>query len=190
METCNDAPVRFLLAIARRSALRVGLAGEDAEECALLFAAEHCAAPSPPGVRCREAWLHTCAHHHAADYRRALSRRRQHERPWPEIFETDCVCAPFDLPDDCLDPGAAVLQDECWRQVVAALLDLGETPLELWARHAFFGTPVERLARSTGKTPEAVRKVLSRASKHVAASLLRAGWTQEDVCRAFSPPPP
>ncbi len=74
--------VRFnrLYATARQQAACAGLAPDEAQECALSFAArvlqKHGCAPQ------LDAWLRRCARNYARNFRRTLARRQSHERCW------------------------------------------------------------------------------------------------------------
>lgn len=188
MEPCDAVRLRHLLDVARRYAARAGLSHEDAEDCAITFVETHLFCPPPSNVRCPEAYLRRAARKHALCYKRGLTRRLTHECTWPDAAGSDDPGVKFDPAAPAPGPEDAVLQQECRLQVFESIFDLDETRQEFWTQRNFRDESIESLARSAGKSPEAVRKILCRASKHIAASLLETGWTQADVRRCLPPP--
>lgn len=188
MATCNAAHIRHLLAVAHHHATRNGLSSDDADDCALTFVEAHFASTPPPSIRCPEAWWNTCARRHVLSYKRALTRRGRHECPWPEPADLFTAPTAFDPPSDAPDPENALLQNECWQKALELLSELTKEQCSFWVRHRLLREPIESLARSAGKTPEAVRKTLHRADKRLRVSLQEAGWTQVDVCHCLLPP--
>lgn len=191
METCNDAPVRHLLAVARHHATRAGLSSADADDCATAFVETHFAAAPPAGARCPAAWWNTCAHHHVLNWLRAKKRREQHECSSAQTLRADgSPEVAHDRPGDAPDPQHVLLQQAFWLDLKKALRELEPTEGKLFLQRAFRGATAPKLAERFGQTPAAVYKILSRAAKKVSASLLEAGWTQADVCRCLDSPPP
>lgn len=176
------------LVIAKREARRLRLSSEDAEDCALTFIEKHLL-----GSRCAQhgvdpAWVRRCARNHAIDFHRAQTRRYQHEtnkQPSEEGFAPDVA---LDLPAHVPSPLADLLHNECHDALLDAILQLDGEPLVLFIRRYMGDESVEALAAETGKTPEALRKVLYRAARRIRGVLERRGWSQADFCLHFTPP--
>lgn len=188
MEACNAAHLDRQITIARRYARRAGLPAEVAEDCALAFVADHCAATPPRNVASPDAWFRVCLRHHILNWLRGEIRRDRHESAWPEARCRDGKTVPRDYRGDLPDPQLTLLKQEFWRDMKRALRLLKPCDRRLFLRHVFREVPVPNLAERFGITTAAAYKRVSRAAERVCVALGEQGWTYAEARRCFVPP--
>jgi RNA polymerase sigma factor (sigma-70 family) len=191
----KSAFCRYLFALAYAPALHTGYPFDDAEDCATAFV-EHMLAENgralrayPPGC-CLAAWLRECAANFVRNDRRTQARRLRHEGPWPEAVCPDESRLRWDGPDSALTPEEAMLHQQAWEEVKAAIAQLPSAQRELVVRHHLDGESIQALTASTGKTANAVEQALHRARRRLCALLERRGWTEAELRACLASPPP
>jgi RNA polymerase sigma-70 factor (ECF subfamily) len=165
-----------LLGLAYRMLGSVADAEDVVSEAWLRFAA------APDDVRSPAAWLTTVTSRLAIDELRRQQRRREdYVGPWlPEPVRT--AAAGPAVPAVAPDPAVAVELAESLTLGFLVVLDtLGPLERAVFLLTDVFGTPSADVARATGRSPEAVRQLASRARRKVRDARARAGPADEEL---------
>jgi len=189
----TEAQAWQLFSVARQQALRFKINRDDADDCAMEFVVRLLGDQHPVFA---DSWLRRCAVNHAKNYRRAQLRRQAKHLPWPDLVwskgnsETGVpgeFAATGPGPDECL------LCGEFWSRLRILLSCLQPLPRQLFLRHHLGGESYPELGAATGKTPDAVRMIVSRAEACLLRVLSRQGTTEAHLKEYLFPrigPPP
>ncbi len=163
------------------------LPDEDREDCAVEFAermlSRHTAqSAARQSAFHSDAWLDRCARNHAEDFCRRRRRWMRREVAWPEHEDEDGARTPWEPASHDTPCDAVTLRRECAARVMQAVQRLAPTPRDLFLRHCLHGETLTELADATGKTPDAVGKVIKRACATLRATLEQQGMTEADAC--------
>ena len=195
-----DVPARYahcqeVLRIARRCALRLGLAPDAAEDCALAFVGRVLLDDTekelrPPEMRhltgaYSAPWVWRCALNHAFNFRRYLQHRKDQEEAWPDTETADGR----GLADSA--PGPADLLMNRWlaEEFRDCVMRLEPVPREVLLRHHIGLESIQTIAGDLGRTPHAVEQCLLRTRHRLRVFLERHGVSAEDVVIHAAPAP-
>lgn len=181
-----------IFAIALFQASRAGLQREDAQDCAMDFVvrllgkqeASKNTVPEPLVGR-TAAWLQRCAHNHACNYARSLSRRRQREQSWTDRFGANGDLAEETRMATGPGPRTLVLRRELWKQIATALERFTPDQREIFIRFHIRRENTRELAVRFKRSPHAVEECLSNVRKRLATLLRSYGWTEEETQLLF-----
>lgn len=171
-----------LLQLAYSHARRIGLAREDAQDCAQEFRVHllRTALPSAPS----SSWLHRCAHNYACNYLRGLIRRRSTEQRYrehvtgaPQGGSVTMIRIP--------GPRTLTLRKVFWEQLVATLRQFTPEQRSLFTRHHLRQHSLAAIAAETGRTVHALQQSLYHLHRRLAKLLLEQGWNVADVRQLF-----
>jgi len=178
-------PAAQVLATARTFARERGLLAEDCEDFAVEFAAWLCTHAEAVGrahAPAMSCWVRRCASNAASNYARGIRRREHHIRC---LSARAADAGRAGGPDP--DPVAATLRGEAMRAIRNALDQLPPAQRRLFVRHHLDGISAADIARSTGRTPGAVRQELLTIRRRLAALLANTDWTEEDLRACAAP---
>ncbi len=176
-----------LFSVARQQALRHRISRDDADDCAMEFVL-HLLADQRSVFTA--VWLHCCAANHAKNYRRDQVRRQAKHLPWPDLVWSGEINEPGThgeftasepSPEECL------LRSELRSRLRTLLLSLQPVSRQLFLRHHLGGESYPDLANAIGKTPDAVRMIVSRAEACLLRLLSRQEATEANL-HEYLPP--
>jgi RNA polymerase sigma factor (sigma-70 family) len=151
------------LHLAEREGQRYGLTYAEAQDCAMdlvvrLVLCENHVSPEASDFAPSEAWFARCARNAAINAYHKRQRRR-------EVFMQ------FAPSESNSDPVATALE-QCGREhLEKLLLHLDEEPRLIFIRCHLVGDSIGEIAHSLGKTPNAVRLILTRCRRRLRALL-------------------
>ncbi len=178
-----------LLRMARLSASRHGLRGEDADDSAGDFAVRMWRGsawglPTQEGCTKCVALARVCARRNTLDHVRALRRRLIHECLQTTNGQEPAEPEPQ---SDAPSPEMALLQSELTCDVVQAMRHLPSRHRYLLHRHYICGETAREIAEDLGIKPGAVEQCLHRARSSLRRALEEAGWHPTEVLACLSP---
>jgi RNA polymerase sigma factor (sigma-70 family) len=189
----DDDLARRLLALAYHYARRAPLTHEEAEDCAgfvldRMYARFGPDLTPPEDVGCPEAWLHRCVQNLVIRYLRHHTSEQKHLVSPSSGDNHSTGERALEILATSRTPEEQAIQDEIWREVIAAIDRLKLTHHLDFIQCAMCGETPEEVARITGRTPNAVYKSLDRARRRLRALLEEQGLTEAEFRRAFTPP--
>jgi RNA polymerase sigma factor (sigma-70 family) len=161
-----------------RLALRFGLPGEDAEDCAMEFVTRSLEPSSVPAAEktsfyARPGYLRRCAINYLLNFSRARLRRQNRER----TGEAAAIRA--DRTESSLE--ARLLKRAFWQQVATVLALLAPVSCQIFLSSHLDGETIKELAASFDRTPHAVEQTLSRTRSRLRLLLERQGITESQL---------
>jgi RNA polymerase sigma factor (sigma-70 family) len=189
-----DMEPEFLRKTAMYHALRLGLSGPDAEDCASLFVLrfldmpeDHSRSSQDPRVTTvphhSAAWWHVYAKNHALNYRRGLLRRQRHFASWCDIEnKLDEQAGAGGTIDS---PLGVCLRGEVRAELDEVLCLFPERTRRLFVAHYLDGVRLECLAQEQRMLRNTVSQTLVRARARVRKHLEQRGWTQDEFVAAL-----
>jgi DNA-directed RNA polymerase specialized sigma24 family protein len=181
----------WILSLTARRARRLGLSGEEAEDCALGFVGHvlpYCRADAfraMPAAH-RRAWLIRCADNWAVSELRRLFRQAGCETPWPEVKEEETGGSygsrlDFEAPDKAPSPEATALRAELCERVLHAFSRLRRAHQEVLQARLVGGTPLGAFARAQGRSAGSVRFAFWAARLKLREALERGGLDEREA---------
>jgi RNA polymerase sigma factor (sigma-70 family) len=192
----DAAPIyRTVFTIAHARAGRYGLSREDVEDCTqefllrVLTTPDRYLHPDPNGVSgYMGAWLSSCAENWVRDYRRRRIAVERREASWPEQQNADGEPPrSLDFPDGGLSPVQHLLQDEFWQVLAGALARLEPIQRSCFLAFYLHDRSIAQIAAASGRSPNAIKLILSRTRRQIMHLLERRGWTETDLRELVSP---
>jgi RNA polymerase sigma factor (sigma-70 family) len=168
---------------------------QDIQDCALSFVehalkqeAERLDSPEPRSLT----YWKQAAENWAKNYRRNTERQRHREIEWPRTEDEDGSTVSFDPSDRQPGPDGEICRHELRQWFEKAMEELKPEQKELFIRRILNGESLQVLAVETGRTPDAVRKIVYRACHHLRSYLERHGFDAgeaSDYLAMMSPTP-
>ena len=186
----HDLQIRRM---ARRCACIRGIASQEREDF-VAWCSEYLLVLHREETACHaqgehaEGWLRTVIDHRAIEWLRHGRQQRLHEVSWPESSSEEGyrqVCEAAD--------GHAVPERACLCASVSVLFaeiigQMTPSQQELYRRRFQECETTEAIARSQGKTANAVRQQVYHLRQQIIARLQRRGETYESLRQALTPP--
>lgn len=184
----------LLYVLARSSARRNHVPEVDVDDHAIEFIADVIQKNAKPEVSATPSSLNFWRKAAGNWMKNALrdDRRRRRETAWPETEDADGQAVVFDPQDSHPGPDVEAFRAELRNLLAYALQELSAQPKEFLLRHVIEGETYAAIAVETGKTADAVRKIVTRALAHLRTYLERHGLDAteaEDYLAIMSPLP-